>query len=133
MFGGEHCHPRTLWLGLLFNIGYSVSYLASIALNKESTNYATISGTMAAPLTAAFFLIFPSVLPEGSNNPPLWSVLPALVLAVGGTLAWKFWENDSAKPLMAKISAFLTRQPVEGRPRAPFTAKSTNADYDLVD
>lgn len=95
IFGGHGCHSNALWLGIVFNSGYSISYLASIALNKESTNYATISGTIGAPLAASFFLIFPSVLPKGNKNPPLWSVIPALALSLIGTLAWKLWETDT--------------------------------------
>jgi len=90
-FLGEQCPAKVLYLGVIFNVGYAISYLGGVALNRESTNYAQIGGTISTPLAASFWFIFPhlAVVP----NPPLWSILPGIGLALIGTVLWKLWER----------------------------------------
>eukprot|EP00698_Gefionella_okellyi_P013797 TRINITY_DN3798_c0_g1_i1.p1 TRINITY_DN3798_c0_g1~~TRINITY_DN3798_c0_g1_i1.p1 ORF type:complete len:412 (-),score=50.09 TRINITY_DN3798_c0_g1_i1:18-1253(-) len=81
----------TILYTFLYAIGYLLSYWASARMNEMSANYTMLSQVCVSPLVVLFWLCFPWLNP--TNQPqPLWSVLPALVLATVGLTMWRIWE-----------------------------------------
>lgn len=101
------------WLGVLFNLGYIISYLCAAALNEESANYNMIAFTLVSPVTVTFWLVFSSLNPNNENT-PIWSVLPALALLISGTVLWKYWEfrEDKKSAKSFDVQGDLEREPI---------------------
>jgi membrane protein YdbS with pleckstrin-like domain len=60
-----------------------------------------IAFTLVSPVTVTFWLVFSSLNPNKEST-PLWSVLPALVVLIAGTVLWKYWEYREAQKLENK-------------------------------
>ena len=81
------------------------------------------ANTLGSPVSALFWIVFPSLNPENTNT-PLWSVLPALALLVLGSVKntlsllprclrsfqviWKWWENHERNKM--KLIRYLSIQ-----------------------
>jgi len=89
----EECH-NTWWIGLIFLSSYLLSYFTSIVINETSANYNEFIGSLIAPLSVAFWYIFPSVVEAPVDPPPLWAASIALVLLTIATFMWRWWEKD---------------------------------------
>jgi len=75
----------------LYAVGYVLSYWASARLNEQSANYTMLSQVCVSPLAVCFWLVFPWLNPSPTPQ-PLWSIMPALVLATVGLIMWRAWE-----------------------------------------
>ena len=80
----------SIW-AFAFAIAYSVSYIGSAQLNRESSTFNLMVAVVTVALTSGFFLI-PGTNPN-SNTTPLWSVLVSLALSLTGMILWKVWES----------------------------------------
>ena len=94
LVSGEGCAPfygaiPAVWAAT-FAGGYSMSYIASVQLNRESANFNMMGALATVGLTSLVWLI-PNVNPNNSTT-PLWSVLASLVTSLAGMLVWKRWE-----------------------------------------
>ena len=73
-----------------FAAAYSVSYVGSVLLNRESAAFNMICAVITTALTSLYFLL-PHTNPNAANT-PLWSVVVALALSLTGLVLWKRWE-----------------------------------------
>lgn len=79
-----------LW-AFCFVLGYSVSYIGSAQLNRESATFNLMVAVVTVAATSAYFLI-PGTNPNSSTT-PVWSVLVSLALSLSGMVMWKVWES----------------------------------------
>jgi hypothetical protein len=93
-FGQEHCGCAPGLFGTAFVVGYVITYLSTIVLNKESANFAIYASAINSPLTALIFII----TGYGTEATPLWAVIPSMILVVIGIIVWKRWENKILHP-----------------------------------
>jgi len=91
-----HGCSDTWWMGMIFTVGYTVTYLCSAGLNEKSANYGFIAGTLQSPIAVFFWLLFPKINPNAGNN-PLWSVIGGLALLVSASVLWKLWERNEVR------------------------------------
>jgi len=89
-FNSEAC-PNVWWKGLTFVLAYICTTIAAAELNRSSANFGLIASTLGSPLAALFWILFPH-LSQDSTTTPLWSVIPAMVFLIGGSVLWKKWE-----------------------------------------
>jgi len=87
-FGGNNC-TTTWFYGLLFNVGYTMTYAASAGLNEDSANFNMICSMLVSPISVFYWIIFPK---QGVDVPPWWSFTFALLLFLPSTYLWKTWE-----------------------------------------
>jgi len=87
-FGGNGC-SITWGYGLLFNVGYTMSYIAAAGLNEDSANFNMICSMLVSPISVFYWIAFPK---EGVDIPPWWSYTFALLLFFPATYLWKTWE-----------------------------------------
>ncbi len=88
-FNSAQCQYCSLF-GMIFNIGYTLAYVGAAKLNEESANYNMIASMLGSPLGVIFWAIFPQLTTE---IVPWWSFVPAILLFMGATILWKFWEK----------------------------------------
>jgi uncharacterized membrane protein YidH (DUF202 family) len=88
---------KTWWIGLIFLSSYLVTYFTSIVINETSANYNEFVGSLIAPLSVAFWYIFPDVVDTPVDPPPLWAAISALVLLTIATFIWRWWEKTQEK------------------------------------
>jgi len=93
-FSADMC-PDNWWLGQIFINAFFLQSIFSALLSAESANFVNIVTTLATPLSALFFVIFPSL--NTGPQQPLSTLLPAMILLVIGVLGYKFWETKEEK------------------------------------
>ena len=88
-FNPYMCHNTWLFC-LLFNAGYTASYIGSVYLNKDSPVFGMIAGLIGSPLATIFWLLFfPSFAPPGNS---WWSLTFSILPLYAGVILWKGWE-----------------------------------------
>jgi len=92
----DDCHT-TWWVGLVFLSSYILTYFTSIVINETSANYNEFVGSLIAPLSVAFWYLFPEVVEAPVEPPPLWAAITALVLLTISTMMWRLWERHQDK------------------------------------
>jgi len=85
------------WIGVLFLSSYLFTYFTSIIINETSANYNEFVGSLIAPLSVAFWYIFPNVVEAPVDPPPLWAAILALALLTVATFLWRWWEKNQEK------------------------------------
>ena len=85
------CGAQTNLWSFVFIGGYTITYICSAILNRESATYNMLVNVLTTTATSAFWLI-PGTNPAPGNT-PLWSVLPSLALSIAGVVLWKAWES----------------------------------------
>ena len=83
--------------GMGFVIGYFMNYFAGMFLNKESANFTVYAKAIAIAiaLQTPFSILVFVITKLGTENTPLWSIIPSLVLIGLGIFIWKRWEIRS--------------------------------------
>ena len=105
-----------LW-AFAFVIGYTVSYIGSAQLNRESATFNLIVAVITSSATAAIFLV-PGLNPNASTT-PLWSVLVSLLLSLSAMIMWKRWEMQTPAETQFAVAAAA---PGEGKSGSGFTS-----------
>jgi len=82
--------PNVWWKGLTFVLAYICTTIAAAELNRSSANFGLIASTLGSPLAALFWILLPHLSQDSTT--PLWSVIPAMLLLIGGSVLWKKWE-----------------------------------------
>lgn len=85
------------WIGIIFLSSYLFTYFTSIVINETSANYNEFVGSLIAPLSVAFWYIFPDLVDADADPPPLWAAILALVLLTVATFLWRWWEKKQEK------------------------------------
>jgi hypothetical protein len=87
---------RNTMYGLLFNLGYFSTYIASIYLNLINLPLSMLTGQISAPLSALLLLLIPSLNlnPSGAFY---YSVIPALVLNLAALWVYELWRQEKAE------------------------------------
>ena len=75
--------------GLLFSVGYIMTYIASTIINKDSANFAIYASAAGNPIATIIFV----ATGLGTESTPIWSIIPAIILVTAGIILWKYWEN----------------------------------------
>lgn len=91
------CPAMTYLLGILFIVGYLISYVGTLLLNEESANFAMFAGTLAIPISIIFMKFIPELAKYGADQTPYWSVIPSVICITIGVILWKHWENNDTK------------------------------------
>ncbi len=92
----DDCPALAFLLGILFIIGYLISYVGTLLLNEQSANFAMFAGTLATPISIIFMKTIPELAKYGADQTPYWSVIPSSILIFIGVILWKHWEyNDT--------------------------------------
>jgi len=84
------CDPAWKY-GIVFNVGYIVSFLAALILNETDAPYTLIQSIICAPIVVGFWLIFPHLNPSPEKE-PIFLVIPALLIGVIGMGLYKHWQ-----------------------------------------
>lgn len=87
-FFGNGCGGKNFLFGVAFSIGYIITYFAGMFLNKESANFTVYAIALQTPFSILVFV----VTKLGTENTPLWSIIPSIVLIGVGIFIWKRWE-----------------------------------------
>jgi hypothetical protein len=87
-FFSNGCGYKNFVFGLAFSLGYIITYLSSMFLNKESANFAIYAIALQTPFSILVFVI----TKLGTENTPIWSIIPSVVLIGLGIFIWKRWE-----------------------------------------
>eukprot|EP01027_Heterolobosea_sp_BB2_P015640 GEZU01022374.1.p1 GENE.GEZU01022374.1~~GEZU01022374.1.p1 ORF type:complete len:290 (+),score=78.74 GEZU01022374.1:344-1213(+) len=101
-FFGLDCHYESFLYGILFNVGYVITYLASAGLNRDSANFSMLSQILVAPVCVLFWMAFPHLNPAAEKT-PWWSVAPALLCTFVGLVIWKLWETFEQRRVSQKL------------------------------
>ena len=97
------------WLfSLLFNSGFVLGYIAGALINKTSPAFSILSLILTTPVVILFWIVAGAVSPAMSqlaneNATPLWSVIPATLLAIVGIGMYRVWEHQEDKRLAKKL------------------------------
>lgn len=82
--------PLTGMYCALFNIGYTIGYIGSVYLNKDSPVFGMIASLIGSPLATLFWiLVEPQFAPPGTT---WWSMTFSIVPLYLGIILWKGWE-----------------------------------------
>lgn len=76
-----------------FVLAYSVSYIGSAQLNRESSTFNLLVAVITSSATAAFFLI-PGTNPNATGT-PAWSVVTSMAISLVSMVLWKRWESQT--------------------------------------
>lgn len=87
-FGTGTCSYQNSLYGLLFTLGYIVTYISTIVINEKSANFANYTNAAQTPLAAIVFYI----TKLGTETTPLWSIIPTITFISVGIYLWKNWE-----------------------------------------
>lgn len=81
-----HCQGNFTYF-VLFNLGYSVSYVGGLALNVLSPNFSSLVGQLVAPVSGILLILFPSLNVQ-YESVQLPFVLASLSMILGSTLVY---------------------------------------------
>jgi len=102
------CNPAWKY-GIVFNVGYIVSYLAALILNETDAPYTLIQAIVCAPIVVGFWLIFPNLNPS-TEKEPVFLVVPALIVGVIGMGLYKHWQYKLQHTDLHKASVQVDNQ-----------------------
>lgn len=105
-----------------FILSYMVLLVGVTTLNIDSAVFNAVCFVMNTMVQAVFWFI-PGTNPDPAANPPVWSVVVALVLSLAGVVLFKAWE--------LRTPAHDQFQLADSVPAAP--GAGTNADADVDD
>ena len=99
-FGGSgYVNPL---FGVLFTIGYLLTYLAEAIMNEDSGNFALYVQSAETPIVSLIFMI----VGLGTESTPLWAVIPSVTICTFGIVVWKtgefYAEKQNSKPMKPK-------------------------------
>jgi len=85
--------PHAWYLGLIFFGSFFFQFLVSVFMHPETANFVSIATILATPLSVVVLKNLENEYPlnEHGISPP-WSIAPAVILLMCGTVTWKLWE-----------------------------------------
>lgn len=101
-FFGNGCGASNFLFGIAFTVGYIMSYFSGMYLNKESANFTVYAIALQAPFSILVFVI----TKLGTENTPLWSIIPSVFFIGTGIFLWKRWEKRNMELEIVYVKQF---------------------------
>jgi len=89
----------TWWHGIIFIGAFISANTISAILAGESAVFTLIAQTLASPLSAIYFIVFPV---PGRQRVQVEFIIPALALLLAAVVLWKLWEQREVRRIRIK-------------------------------